>query len=80
MNPQQVRGEELQDCFGFLASQPLVESGAGDRLLDADGDLQLFLALMLPRVRLPMRTLGHGRDLLGTSGRAARPPSLQRFR
>jgi hypothetical protein len=35
--------------------------------------------LMLPRLRLLMRTLGHGRDPLGTSGRAASPPSLQPF-
>jgi hypothetical protein len=34
MNPRQMRGDELQDCVGLFAPQPLVEGGAGDRFVD----------------------------------------------
>jgi hypothetical protein len=63
MNPRQMRGDELQDCFGLLAPQPLVESGARDRLVDGGDDLELFVVLMFRQMRLLMsESFCHGRD------------------
>lgn len=54
MNPRQVRGDELQDRLRLLAPQPLVESAAGDGLVDGDDDLERFV-LVFGQMRCLMR-------------------------
>lgn len=60
MNPRQVRRDEFQERF---APQLIVESGAGDRLVDGDDDLEPFVVLMFRQRRVLMsESSGHGRD------------------
>jgi hypothetical protein len=48
MNPRPMRSEEVEDCLRLLAPRQLIESGAGDRLVDADDDLQALRMVMFP--------------------------------
>jgi hypothetical protein len=63
MNPRQMCGDEFHECFGLFTPQPIVESRAGDRLIDGDDDLELFVVLMFRQRRFLMsESSGHGRD------------------